>query len=88
MASFEIKDADVAAVFIRTGRAEKGTEKLRRAPYNLVTYDDGTTGLVPLPDPRASSGGQFPVYTAADLEVDRIEVYEGNPYEFSQIGIF
>lgn len=88
MASFELKDADVAAVYFRTGRAEKGTEKLRLAPYFLVTYDDGTTGLLPTPDPRVAGGGTSPVYTAADLEVDRIEVYEGHPYEWSQIGFY
>ena len=87
MATFEMKDADVAAVFFRTGRAEHGTQRLRRAPYNLVTYDDGTTGLVPVPS-IGISGNMTAQYTAADLEVDRIEVYDGHPYEFSQIGFY
>lgn len=85
MASFELKDADVAAVFIKTGRSPS-TERLRRAPYNLITYDDGTTGIVPIPAPPLSNSAV--AYTIADLEVDRIEVYDGEPYEFSKMGAF
>ena len=85
MATFEMKDADVAAVFYRTGRSPS-TERLRRAPYNLVTYDDGTSGLVPIPDPNVFSAAV--AYTIADLEVDRIEIYDGEPLPYSQIGPF
>ena len=86
MATFEFKDADIAAVFFKTGRSPS-TERLRRAPYNLVTYDDGTSGLVPVPDVLGSGAGAA-AYTIADLEVDRIEVYDGEPMEFSKIGAF
>lgn len=84
MATYKAEDADVAAVFIKKGRSPS-TERLRRAPYNLVTYDDGTTGLVPVPAVYEGAVGN---YTVADFEVDRIEIYEGNPLEFSQIGFF
>mgnify|MGYP001559977754 FL=1 len=85
MATYEWKDADVAAVFFKTGRSPS-TERLRRAPYNLVTYDDGTSGLVPIPT-FAPSNADI-AYTISDLEVDRIEIYEGDPMEFSKIGPF
>ena len=83
MATFKMKDADVAAVFYRIGRSPS-TERLRRAPYNLVTYDDGTSGLVPIP---AVYNGAVE-YTISDFEVDRIEIYDGEPMEYSKIGSF
>ena len=86
MASFELKDADVAAVYYRTGRSTHGTERLRLAPFLLVTYDDGTSGHVPYPVISQTNLGA--VYTAKDFEVDRIEVYDGHPSEYTQFGIF
>ena len=85
MATFLLSDADVAAVFFKTGRTP-GSERYRRAPYLLVTYDDGTSGIMPRPHPPLSNSAV--AYTIADLEVDRIEVYESDPYEFSKIGPF
>lgn len=87
MATFELKDADVAAVYFRTGDPRKGTERLRLAPFLLVTYDDGTSGFVPYPIiSQTNLGAQ---YTAKDFEVDRIEVYDGsNVSEYTQFGIF
>lgn len=85
MATYLLKDADVAAVFYRTGRSPS-TERLRQAPYLLVTYDDGNTGLVPVPNPHTDLAA---AYTIADLEVDRIEVYDNDPYSgISTIGPF
>jgi hypothetical protein len=75
--AFELKDADVAAVYFRSGRAEHGTERLRLAPYMLVTYPDGATGIQPYP---VVSHVNSVVYTARDFEVNRIEVYDGDPY--------
>jgi len=85
MATYLLEDADVAAVFFKTGRTPS-KERYRMAPYLLVTYDDGTSGIVPIPRPPLSNIAV--AYTIADLEVDRIEVYESDPYEFSQIGPF
>jgi len=85
MATYLLKDADVAAVYFRTGRSPSA-ERLRQAPYLLVTYDDGTTGIVPVPRPNLSNIATD--YTVADLEVDRIEIYDGDPYEFMKIGAF
>ena len=86
MATYNLADADVAAVFFKTGRGPS-TERYRMAPYLLVTYDDGTSGIVPIP--RPSTGGPATVaYSIADLEVDRIEVYESDPLPYSQIGAF
>jgi hypothetical protein len=86
MATFLMADADVAAVFIKTGKEGSSSYRLRRAPYNLVTYDDGTTGLVPIPHLHTMLSA---AYTVSDLEVDRIEIYDGgDPLEFSKIGPF
>ena len=82
MATFLLKDADVAAVYFRTGRAPS-SERLRLAPYLLVTYDDGTSGIVPYP---VRGFGAQADYSVADFEVDRIEVYDGDPYEFMKMG--
>lgn len=85
MATYLLQDADVAAVFIRTGRSPN-TERLRQAPYLLVTYDDGTSGIVPVPERTTFNAGAFA--DVRDLEVDRIEIYDGDPMEFSKIGPF
>lgn len=87
MATFELKDADVSAVFFRTGRADIGTERLRLAPYLLVTYEDGTTGITPYPViSQTNLGAQ---YTVRDFEVNRIQVYDGDPYgELNRFGIY
>ena len=83
MATYLLEDADVSAVFFRTGAAGSSKERLRLAPYLLVTYDDGTSGIVPYP---VRGFGAQADYTVRDFEVDRIEIYDGNPYEFTQMG--
>lgn len=84
MATFLLEDADVAAVFYRTGRGP-ATERLRQAPYLLVTYDDGTSGLVPVPvRSQLRADAQF---TVRDLEVDRIEIYDADPFDLHEFGI-
>jgi len=85
MATYLLEDADVAAVFFKTGRTPAKT-RYRMAPYLLVTYDDGTSGIMPVPRPPLSNIAV--PYTIADLEVDRIEVYETDPYEFTKMGAF
>lgn len=78
MATFKREDADIALVLFKTGREGNGTVKYRIAPYVFVTYDDGTSGIMPnqIPSPTAD-------YGISDLEYDRIEVYDGNPNEFT-----
>jgi hypothetical protein len=76
MASFDLKDADVAAVFLRR-RTGPNTFVLRRAAYNFITYPDGSSGLEPVPVQNPSNGGVETFVT--DFEVDRIEVYDDHP---------
>lgn len=87
MATYLLADADVAAVFFKTGRTD-ATTKYRMAPYLLVTYDDGTSGMMPIPRP-STGGPATAAYVVADIEVDRIEIYDGPPYAgVSDIGPF
>ena len=87
MATYLLEDADVAAVFFKTGRTP-ASARYRMAPYLLVTYDDGTSGMVPVPPTDSVFGGRAN-YTVRDLEVDRIEIYDGPPFAgVSDIGPF
>jgi hypothetical protein len=73
MASFDRKDAEVIAVFIKR-RVGPDREVLRRASYDLITYPDGTSGLEPVPQPGTADS------VPSDFEVDRIEVYDTDPF--------
>lgn len=85
---YTLETADVAAVYIRTGREGQSSYRLRLAPYLLVTYATGESGIVPYPDLPVPGAG-VPVYTVKDFEVDRIEVYDTDPYSgLTSFGIF
>jgi len=78
MATFARNDADIAAVYFRrsTGPADN-QYKLVRAPFNLVTYDDGTSGLEPVP---ASMDGVGYTPDYFDGQVNRVEFYDRQPF--------
>ena len=78
MASFDRRDAEVTAVFIRrmTG---PNSSVLRRANYDLITYPDGSSGLEPVPVVNESNANV--TTSMSDFEVDRIEVYDADPFE-------
>lgn len=82
MASFDRKDADIAAVFIRR-KVGPDREVLRRASYDLITYPDGTSGLEPVP--AIGIGNEGVATVPSDFEVDRIEIYDTDPFnEFTR----
>ena len=85
MASYELKDADVALViFQRSSGPDR--KKYRLAPYLLVTHPDGVSGLMPYP---AVTHSNVALYGVADVEADRIEVYDNPPYVgVTDLGIF
>lgn len=78
MATFQERSADVAALYIKVKKGPGDDNfKLRRLPYNLVTYDDGTSGLVPVNNEVIFDTSAVNVL---DEEVDRVEVYEYPPF--------
>ena len=53
MATFKLEDATVKQVFLRRILAGNRTA-YERLPYDIVTYDDGTTAVQPLSSPGLS----------------------------------
>ena len=76
MASYELRDADVALVVYRR-KDGPSKEIFRIAPYLLVTHPDGTSGIQPYPAVSNSNNVQ---YSWHDFEFNRIEVYDNPPY--------
>ena len=53
MATFERSTADIKAVYVRR-LLPGGNQTYDRLPYNLVTYDDGTSGIEGISEPHLS----------------------------------
>ena len=82
MSTFARADAEITALFVKrsTGPADNQFD-FQRLPYNLITYDDGTTGIEAVPQ----TGNDASVVDPADFRFDNLLLVDGHPFEWNKI---
>ena len=78
MATFTREAADIAALYMKkkTGPAEDQYD-LVRLPYNLITYDDGTSGIEAVAQENLETNKEI---EESDRTFNRIQVVSKHPF--------